>query len=131
MKLLATAAAATIVTSALLASDQWTAPLHAQQPTGAVRGETLFKQRCAMCHAVSGKGGKLGPDLARVAGRKAGSAPYAYSPAMKGSKIVWNAATLDKYLTAPAKAVPGTKMIVAVPKPEDRKALIDYLAAQK
>lgn len=131
MKLIATAAAAIVLAGAIMISGQWTAPLHAQQAAAASRGETLFKQRCVMCHAVAGKGGKLGPDLARVTGRKAGSTTYAYSPAMKASKFVWSAATLDKYLTAPTKAVPGTKMFIAVPKPEDRKAIIDYLAAQK
>jgi cytochrome c len=96
-------------------------------PATPARGQTLFKQRCATCHAVSGVGGKVGPDLTRVIGRKAGSTAYSYSAAMKGSKIVWSAATLDKYLAAPTKAVPGTKMVIAVAKPEDRKAIIGYL----
>lgn len=96
-------------------------------PTMLPRGQTMFKQRCATCHAVSNLGGKIGPDLTRVIGRKAGSTAYAYSTAMKGSKIVWSAATLDRYLAAPTKLVPGTKMVIAVAKPEDRKAIIDYL----
>lgn len=128
MKLIANVSTALALTGALVASGQFAAPVHAQA-SGAAQGETLFKQRCAMCHTAAGKGGKLGPDLTKVVGRKAGSTAYAYSPAMKSSKIVWNAKTLDAYLAAPAKTVPGTKMVVSVPKPEDRAAVIRYLAA--
>lgn len=31
------------------------------------KGEQLFKQKCAMCHAVNGKGGSVGPDLTKIA----------------------------------------------------------------
>lgn len=96
-----------------------------------VRGETLFKQRCAMCHSLKGKGGKLGPDLTAVVGRKAGAGSFAYSPAMKASKIVWKPASLDTFLAAPMKMIPGSRMAIAVSKPEERKALIGYLAAAK
>ena len=51
-------------------------------------GSTVFA-RCAACHAVTPGGKRLGPSLAGVVGRKAGSEPgYAYSPAMRSSKIV-------------------------------------------
>lgn len=33
------------------------------------KGEQIFKQKCAMCHAVGGKGGAIGPDLTKVAAR--------------------------------------------------------------
>lgn len=33
------------------------------------KGEQLFKQKCAMCHVVNGKGGAIGPDLTKVASR--------------------------------------------------------------
>lgn len=31
------------------------------------KGEPIFKQKCAMCHVVNGKGGKIGPDLSKIA----------------------------------------------------------------
>ena len=31
------------------------------------KGEQIFKQKCAMCHIVNGKGGAIGPDLTKVA----------------------------------------------------------------
>ena len=91
-------------------------------------GRTVFA-RCAACHAVTPGGKRLGPSLAGVVGRKAGNVPgYAYSPAMRGSKIVWDARNLDAYLTRPATTVPGTKMVfVGIANPADRANLIAYL----
>lgn len=106
-------------------------PAGAAAQSAAPQGETLFKQRCAMCHTVKGKGGKLGPDLTGVMGRKAGSGAFAYSPAMKSSKIVWKPATIEPYLAAPTKLIPGSRMTISVSKPEDRKALVTYLGAAK
>ena len=104
----------------------------ASAAVAAPSGEAVFKQRCAVCHSIAPAPGKMGPPLAGVAGRKAGTLPgYAYSTAMKGSKLTWNAATLDTYLKAPAKSVPGTKMLVGVANPEQRAAVIAYLATQK
>jgi len=37
----------------------------------AVNGEQIFNQKCIMCHVVSGKGGQIGPDMTKVAGRMA------------------------------------------------------------
>jgi cytochrome c len=129
MKSIATIASASALLCAVLVSGQMTPVRAAPSAAGAAAGETLFKQRCAMCHAVAGKGGKLGPDLAGVYGRKAGATTFRYSPAMKASKTVWNAATLDRYLAAPTKAIPGTRMVISVAKPTERKAIISYLAA--
>jgi cytochrome c len=127
MKPVFTIAAASALLCAILASGHVTPVRAAPPPAGA--GETLFKQRCAMCHAIAGRGGKVGPDLTRVHGRKAGATAFRYSPAIKASKIVWNAATLDSYLAAPTKTIPGTRMVISVVKPDDRKAIIAYLAA--
>lgn len=98
-------------------------------PAQNANGQTLFNQRCKVCHAVTASGANsVGPNLLGVLGRKAGSAKYAYSPAMKKSKLVWTKAALDKYIAAPAKAVPGTKMVISVSDAAQRKAIVDYLA---
>jgi len=31
------------------------------------KGEQIFKQKCTMCHVVKGAGGKIGPDLTKIA----------------------------------------------------------------
>ena len=38
---------------------------------------------------------------------------------------------LDKFLTAPGKLVPGTRMVIAVTDAGQRKALVAWLAKQK
>jgi cytochrome c2 len=100
--------------------------------TGAVAeepGETLFKKNCAICHTLEAGKNKIGPSLAGVVGRKAGSVPgFAYSAANKNSGDIWDAQTLDTYLADPRKFMPGTKMVFAGLKNlQDRKALIEYL----
>jgi cytochrome c len=103
-----------------------------QQAVGAPSGDQLFRQRCAMCHSVDrARTTPLGPNLAGVGGRRAGSTTFAYSPALKASGLTWNAATLDRYLAAPTRVVPGTKMVIAVPNPAERAALVSYLATVK
>lgn len=98
----------------------------------APNGELLFRQRCSMCHsAVATRQVPLGPNLAGVVGRKAAAATFAYSPALTKSGLVWNRANLDRFLTGPARMVPGTKMVVVVPSAADRTALINYLAATR
>jgi cytochrome c len=89
--------------------------------------------QCIACHAIEpGKHG-VGPSLAGVFGAKAGSAAgYAYSEANKGSGLTWDEATLDEYLTAPMKKVPGTKMTYAgMRDPAQRKAVIEYMKTLK
>jgi cytochrome c len=101
--------------------------------TTAAGGKPAAFAQCAVCHAVEpGKNG-VGPSLAGVFGRKAGTvAGYAYSDANKNSGLTWDEATLDEYLTAPAKKVPGTKMTFAgYPDAAKRKEVIEYLKTLK
>jgi len=108
----------------------------ALQPVGAAapapNGETLFRQRCQSCHSVAaGRTTPLGPNLVGVVGRKAGSTPFRYSPALKASGLTWSRATLDRFLAAPTRTVPGTRMVVAVPDAAQRAALIGYLETKR
>jgi cytochrome c len=95
-------------------------------------GGQVFKQRCQACHsATAAKTTPLAPNLAGVVGRKAAATSFAYSPALKASKLTWTRASLDKYLAAPMKTVPGTRMVVSIPDPAARAAVIDFLAKAK
>ncbi|MEO5829908.1 MAG: c-type cytochrome [Rhodanobacter sp.] len=86
---------------------------------------------CGACHTrTPGAPHKFGPNLHNLIGRKAGTAEgFAYSPALRDSGIVWNAQTLDEYLAAPTRRVPGTRMTLATHDPSLRQAIIQYLSA--
>ncbi|HUD29343.1 MAG TPA: c-type cytochrome [Novosphingobium sp.] len=87
---------------------------------------------CRSCHSTQAGQNGIGPTLAGVVGSKAGAVPgYNFSPALKGSGITWDRASLDTWLQGPMKMVPGTKMVLPVSDPAKRKAIIDYLETLK
>jgi cytochrome c len=93
------------------------------------RGKALYAN-CTSCHSIDEN--DIGPKHRGVVGRKAGTAPdYAYSAALKASGIVWDKATLDRWLTNPSALVPGTKMFFLVPDPQTRADIIAYLSELK
>jgi cytochrome c len=121
--------------SYLLALAFVVGPLMAAAPARAdeAAGEAVFKKYCQVCHTTQAGSNKIGPSLAGIVGRKAGSVPgFNYTDANKNSGVTWDEKTLDTYLVDPKKFIPGTKMLFAgVKNDADRKALIEYLEAQK
>lgn len=115
--------------TALAAALLFAAPA-AHAAGDAKKGEALVKTRCSSCHAVAADAPKgLGPSLAGVASRRAGSLPaFNYSAAMKSSKLTWNAANLDQFLASPSKKIPGTSMMIATPNAKDRADIVAYLS---
>lgn len=106
-----------------------TTPAHAQDATAGAR---LFAQRCQTCHSVNpAQKATIGPNLAGLAGRKAASTSFAYSPALKKSTLTWDSATLDKFLAGPFRLVPGTRMVISIPDSKQRADLVAYLSSLK
>ncbi|ESR27263.1 c-type cytochrome [Lutibaculum baratangense] len=106
----------------------------AAEARGAGDGEALFRA-CRGCHEL-GEGARhgIGPHLDGLFGRIAGSLEgYRYSSAMGRvgeAGLVWDAATLDRYLEKPQAFVPGTRMSYrGMPGEQDRAALIAWLEA--
>jgi cytochrome c len=98
----------------------------------AAAGAATFKSRCQACHTVApGQTPGMAPNLWGVVGRKAGSTQFNYSTALKASGLTWSTATLDTFLTAPTKMVPGTRMVIPVTDAKERGDLIAYLATLK
>ena len=108
------------------------APALAQDPPaeGSEAGQILFNNACRTCHTMTEGDNRLGPHLHGVIGRQAGSLPgYAYSAAMTGFGIVWDAANLDRFIENPEAVVPGNNMkpYTGIAAPEERAKLIEFL----
>ena len=97
-------------------------------------GKNYFHQQCALCHSAQpgDNGGAQGPNLNGVAGRHAASDPqFGYTKAMQAANLTWDAATLDRFLKSPTTVVPGSAMVIAIPKDDDRANVIAYFQAVK
>lgn len=105
----------------------------AATPSTAADGAPLAFGICKSCHSVEKGKNMIGPSLAGIVGTKAGDvAGFSFSPALKGSGLTWDDATLDKWLENPMKLVPGTRMTYSgQTDPAKRKAIIEYLKTLK
>lgn len=113
-------------------SGQVAAPSRPAAAAGgdAAAGRLVFR-KCQACHSIDPGKNMLGPSLAGIIDRKAGTgANYNYSSAMKNADIVWNERDLDQYLDDPAKMVPGNKMpFPGLKTDHDRADVIAFLTA--
>jgi glucose/arabinose dehydrogenase/cytochrome c2 len=121
-----------MTTAALLAGLVCAAPVFAAgaDPNA---GQAVFRTQCALCHSAEpgDNGGAQGPNLNGVFGRHSASTNFGYTAALKGSGLTWDAATLDRFLTAPTTVVPGSAMVIPVPDNTQRANLIAYFQAVK
>ncbi|WP_135449902.1 c-type cytochrome [Tabrizicola caldifontis] len=108
-------------------------PGTAEQIGDAEQGATIFASQCKACHQI-GEGAKnrVGPQLNRIFGRRAGSVPeFNYSKSMErmGSDgLTWTLTTLDAYIANPKALVSGTRMNYrGLPDPAERAALLAFL----
>ncbi len=77
------------------------------------QGRDLYAARkCPVCHAVEGKGGKVGPDLSKIGGRR-------------------DPAWLKQFLPNPKALFPDTIMPPFPGSEEELEALIAYLSSLK
>ncbi len=123
LKSLAFAAAAVLFTGGLSGTAG------ASQDDLIEAGRKVFNS-CRACHDINTEKNKVGPELKTLMGRRAGALESytRFSDAMKNSGIVWDEASLDKFLTNPRGAVPGTKMFFrGLKKEQQRKAIIAYI----
>ena len=94
-------------------------------------GQQAFNNACRTCHIVREGDNRLGPNLHKVVGRKAGSLPdYGFSSAMKEAGFVWDEEKLDRFIANPDEVVPGNNMkpYGGLPSSDDRKKIIAFLA---
>ena len=97
----------------------------------AAEGAGVFKKRCKTCHATEAGKHKAGPSLAGIIGRKAGSTDFPKYTGLKGSDVVWDEESLDKFLANPKKFVGAKTMAYKLKKEDQRKNVIAYLKTLK
>jgi len=97
-------------------------------------GQQAFNNACRTCHIVREGDNRLGPNLHKVVGRKAGSLPdYGFSSAMKEAGFVWDEEKLDRFIASPDEVVPGNSMkpFGGLASSGDRKKIIAFLAQSR
>ena len=94
----------------------------------AASGKSAFAQ-CRTCHVVDPGMNRIGPSLANIVGRQAGSvAGFKYSEANANSGITWTEEKLNQFLEKPQRVIPKTRMIFAgMPDAQKRADMIAYL----
>ncbi len=89
-------------------------------------------RRCAVCHALEPEEGeRAGPTLHGIFGRRIGTAEeYEYSAALREMDLVWTPETVaDLFEQGPEAYTPGSRMPEQrIPDPEERAALVEFLA---
>jgi cytochrome c len=93
-------------------------------------GQILFNNACRTCHTVKDGDNRLGPNLHAIIGRKSGALKdYGYSDSLAKADLVWDKATLDRFIANPEAVVRGNKMqpYGGMPSAEERAKIIAYL----
>lgn len=97
-------------------------------------GQGAFNNNCRTCHSIKEGDNRLGPSLHNIYGAKAGSSSgyKNYSQALASSGVVWDDATLDKFIENPQQVIPNNNMkpYSGINDPALRKRIVDFLKSQ-
>ena len=96
--------------------------------------QQAFNNACRTCHIMREGDNRLGPNLHKVVGRKAGSlSGYSHSSAMKEADFVWDEAKLDRFIANPDEVVPGNNMkpYGGLASKEERAKIVAFLVQSK
>jgi cytochrome c len=97
--------------------------------------QQAFNNACRTCHMVKEGDNRLGPNLHKIIGRKAGSLPdyNNYSSAMKEAGFVWDEQKLERFIASPDEVVPGNSMkpYGGIASKDDRAKIIAFLAQSR
>jgi len=83
----------------------------------AAQGQEIFNKSCLGCHAIAGKGGKMGPNLTNFADRERVAGILAHTPE-----------NVAEWLKDPQKVKPGNNMPNLNLDDDQVKALVDYMS---
>lgn len=118
---------------AFMLSSSSALPQVSQGPEAASE-QQAFNNACRTCHVIKEGDNRLGPNLHKIIGRKAGSLPdYNYSSAMKEAGFVWDKEKLDRFIANPDEVVSGNSMkpYNGLASSDDRTKIIAFLAQSR
>jgi cytochrome c len=117
---------AAAVSIALVCCAAW--PAMAQEVDPA-KAKAQFLSSCGVCHtAEKGGANRQGPNLHDVVGKPAAArGDFKFSEPLKSSGLVWDEATLDRWIEDAAAMRPGTTMAYRQRDADRRKLVIAYL----
>lgn len=120
-----------VVAGVVVLLVQMVGPAFAVDPAA----EAQFKKSCGTCHAVDpAAAARQGPNLFGAVDRRAGSvAGFKYSPAFVAGKdgIVWDVATLDRWIADPQSVIPGAIMPYKQADEAKRRLIIEFLKSAR
>ena len=103
----------------------------------AADGEKLFKKKCGTCHSIEPGKHKMGPSLAGIMGKQAGTVDgFTKYGAMAGATFTWDEDMMSAWITDQKKFIKDnadklggskTSMSAKIKKEDDREAIIEYL----
>ncbi len=127
LSLVVAGSALTLATGAAMVS--FAQPAFAQAALVA-QGQKLYQTQCGICHAPAQN--KIGPMHKGIVNRAVATVPgFRYSAAIKKLGGTWTPARLDTWLANPQAMAKGSTMVLRVNDPNQRKAIIAYLATLK
>jgi cytochrome c len=107
----------------------WGAEGGAAQDVDLAKARQQFLNSCGVCHtAEKGGANRQGPNLHDIVGKAAAERPdFKFSEPLKSSGLVWDEATLDRWIEDAQAMRPGTIMAYRQRDPERRQLIIAYL----
>lgn len=112
--------------------EEWGMALAEMSAADIERRGRIVYLRCRSCHTLEPGGAhRIGPNLAGIVGAPAAAREgFTYSDALQSADLKWDYETLDAWLEAPSKLVPGNIMVFAgLGDPGDRAAVVAYMEA--
>ncbi|MBF0251285.1 MAG: c-type cytochrome [Alphaproteobacteria bacterium] len=113
--------------------------LPATQATANDDGQKAFEKRCKACHDVKFEKHKVGPNLAGIMGRAAGTTDFKKYKALEGVSFTWDETNMDGWITdaktyqkdhADMFSGKPTTMNVKVKDAAERASIIEYLKSK-
>jgi cytochrome c len=95
-------------------------------------GRAAFDNHCRTCHSLKEGDDRLGPSLHRIFGTHLRSDSYDHVLDSSSSRIIWDEATLDRFIADPDQVMPNDmKPYRGITDAAVRKSIVEFLKANR